>query len=223
MATQKQIVANRQNSMRSTGPKTEGDTEKSSNSAIKCGLTAITIPGENPEEVDAFRSALVGDLAPQSALEEIIVEKIVADAWRFRRIPQFEAALYHYEEKQIRIQAVKNEMGEYREFSLGQVIARIVGEVRPEAREANQAAEARLKEVQAETVPSITRLAWVLQTEWDTFSNLERYETALFRSFAKALRELQRLQARRAGERMPAPAILDVDLDLEGAPATTHE
>jgi hypothetical protein len=197
--------------------------EKSSNNALMYRLAGITIPGEHPEDLDAFRSALVNELAPQGALEKIFVEKIVADAWRFRRIPQFEAALYHYEEKQIRIQAVKNEMGEYREFSLGQVIARIVGEVRPEAREANQAAEARLKEVQAETVPSITRLAWVLQTEWDTFSNLERYETALFRSFAKALRELQRLQARRAGERMPAPAILDVDLDLEGAPATTHE
>jgi hypothetical protein len=216
MATQKQVTANRQCSMRSTGPKEKGRTEKFSNNALNYGLTGITIPGEHPEELDAFRSALVGDLAPQSALEKIIVEKIVVDAWRFRRIPQFEAALYQYEEKQIRIQAVQNEMGEYREFSLGQAIARIVGEVRPEAREANQAAEARLKEVQAEPVPSITRLAWVLEKEWDTFSNLERHETALFRSFTKALRELQRLQARRAGERMPAPAILDVDLDLKG-------
>ena len=61
----------------------------------------------------------------------------------------------------------------------------------------------------------------MLETEWKTFSNLERYETALFRSFTRALHEVQRLQAMRAGERVPAPAILDVDLDLKGAPATT--
>jgi hypothetical protein len=216
MSGQKRIESSQQNSVRNTGPEKEGGIEKSSNNAFKYGLTGITTPGEDPEDLDAFRSAIVNGLAPQGALEKIFVEKIVADAWRFRRIPNFEAALYQYEEKEIRVQAVNNEMGDCREFSLAQVIARIRGEVRPEAREAYQAAEARLKEMQAEPVPSITRLAWVLQREWEMFSNLERYETALFRSFSKALREVQRLQAMRAGERAPAPAVLEVDLDLKG-------
>ena len=109
MRTHKQMKSNRQNSVKSTGPKKEG-TEKSSNNALKYGLTRITIPGEDPQQFDAFRSALVGDLAPKSVLGKIFVEKIVADAWRFRRIPHFEAALYQREEKDSRVQAAKNEM-----------------------------------------------------------------------------------------------------------------
>jgi hypothetical protein len=47
-------------------------------------------------------------------------------------------------------------------------------------------------------------------------SNLERYETTLFRSLTRALHELQRLQAIRAGERVPAPAAVDVDVSING-------
>ena len=187
---------------------------------LRRGPTNITIPGEQPEELDSFRSALVNELAPQGALEGIFVEKIVAYAWRFRRIPHFEAALYRREEKQIRVRAARNEIRDCREFSLAQAIARIEGDVRPEAREAHQAAEARLKEMQAEPESPIAIVARVLETEWVTFSNLERYETEIFRSFTRGLHELQRFQAMRAGERISAPAVLDIDLDVKGTPAS---
>jgi hypothetical protein len=61
---------------------------------MKHGLTGkqMVLPGEDPAEFDAYRSDLIIDLAPQGALEEILAEKIVADAWRLRRIPQLEAA-----------------------------------------------------------------------------------------------------------------------------------
>jgi hypothetical protein len=49
----------------------------------------------------------------------------------------------------------------------------------------------------------------------DTFSKLSRYETSLERSLFRALHELQRLQAVRAGERVPAPVA--VDLEVSGA------
>ena len=41
---------------------------------------------------------------------------------------------------------------------------------------------------------------------------LSRYEAALERSMYKALHELQRLQAVRAGVPVPAPAVVDVDI-----------
>jgi hypothetical protein len=47
------------------------------------------------------------------------------------------------------------------------------------------------------------------------FANLSRYEVALSRSLLRNLHELQRLQAVRAGERVPAPAVVDVDIKAD--------
>jgi hypothetical protein len=46
----------------------------------------------------------------------------------------------------------------------------------------------------------------------DAFSKLSRYETSLERGLFRALHELQRLQAVRMGQRVPAPVAVDVDL-----------
>jgi hypothetical protein len=62
-----------------------------------------------------------------------------------------------------------------------------------------------------------------LQGPRGRLSNLERYETTLFRSSTKVLHELQRLQAMRAGERVPAPAALDVDITINGNEAGNPE
>ena len=46
----------------------------------------------------------------------------------------------------------------------------------------------------------------------DTLSKLSRYEVAIERSLYKALHELPRLQAARAGRAVSAPAVLDVNV-----------
>lgn len=45
-------------------------------------------------------------------------------------------------------------------------------------------------------------------------ANVSRYETTLERSLFKALHELERLQARRAGQPVAPPAVVDVNLDV---------
>jgi hypothetical protein len=57
---------------------------------------------------------------------------------------------------------------------------------------------------------------WSLEGCADTFANLWRHEAALSRSSSRTLHELQRLQAIRAGERVPAPAAVDVDVSING-------
>jgi hypothetical protein len=51
----------------------------------------------------------------------------------------------------------------------------------------------------------------------DRFTKLFRYETTLERALYRALHELQRLQAARAGQSVPAPAILDVDVNVSAS------
>jgi hypothetical protein len=50
----------------------------------------------------------------------------------------------------------------------------------------------------------------------NAFSKLSRYETAIERQLYRALHELQRRQAARAGRNVPAP--LAVDVDVSGIP-----
>ena len=46
----------------------------------------------------------------------------------------------------------------------------------------------------------------------DTYGKLIRYESSIERGIYKALHELQRIQAARAGERPPLPVAIDVDI-----------
>lgn len=49
----------------------------------------------------------------------------------------------------------------------------------------------------------------------DDIEKLMRYETGIEKSIYKALHELQRLQAVRAGEKLPAPIAIDVDISKD--------
>ena len=50
---------------------------------------------------------------------------------------------------------------------------------------------------------------------YDSYGKFTRYETCLERGIYKALHELQRIQAARAGEKPPAPVAIDVDVSRD--------
>ena len=52
-------------------------------------------------------------------------------------------------------------------------------------------------------------------SQMDSLGRLTKYETALERRFQRLLHELQRLQATRAGQHVPPPAMVDVYIALE--------
>jgi hypothetical protein len=59
MATLKQIAANQNNALRSTGPRSLAGKARSRLNAVKHGLTAThsLLPGEDPKEFDGLRHA----------------------------------------------------------------------------------------------------------------------------------------------------------------------
>ena len=67
----KQREANRRNALQSTGPKTPEGVEKSKLNSFRHGLRAVktVVPGENPEDWETHRNAIVDDLDPHGALE----------------------------------------------------------------------------------------------------------------------------------------------------------
>jgi hypothetical protein len=87
MATAAQILANRTNSERSTGPNTEAGKERSSRNSFRHGLTSskIVLPGEDPAEYDAFRADILEQYRPANAIEQILAEELAAAGWRLNR------------------------------------------------------------------------------------------------------------------------------------------
>ena len=84
MATQKQIAANRENSQKSSGPKTAAGKAKSCLNHLSHGFTSNTtnlIAGENPDELKALLADLMDEYQPATATEQILVEKMCTNQW----------------------------------------------------------------------------------------------------------------------------------------------
>lgn len=90
--TPKQIKANRHNALKSTGPRTPAGKARVSLNASKHGLLSgeVVVRGlhykESHYEFREFRERYRQHLAPVGPLEETLVEHLVANRWRARRI-----------------------------------------------------------------------------------------------------------------------------------------
>ncbi len=98
MATPRQIQANRLNAQRSKGPATSAGKAASCLNALKHGLTARhhILPTETEEEFEAFSAAFMDALKPGGVFELTVTERLIAIAWRLRRVPQFETAYLNW-------------------------------------------------------------------------------------------------------------------------------
>jgi len=88
MVTEAQILANRRNAQKSTGPRTPEGKAIVSQNAVKHGLLARcdVIGSESQADFDLYRQKLVEELAPASPMESILAERIVSLSWRLKRI-----------------------------------------------------------------------------------------------------------------------------------------
>ena len=96
MTSLKQIEANRRNSLKSTGPKTEAGKQASRCNAVRHGLTAETVIAalEDAEDYKAFELAITADYDAQSAVERELVLRLASLLWRLRRATTIETGLF---------------------------------------------------------------------------------------------------------------------------------
>jgi hypothetical protein len=87
MSTQPQILANRLNAQKSTGPQTPQGKAVVSQNALKHGLSARhdVITTESQADFDLHRDALLAELDPQGPMESILADRIVSLSWRLKR------------------------------------------------------------------------------------------------------------------------------------------
>jgi hypothetical protein len=156
MATAKQLIANRRNARKSTGPKTPQGKAVVRLNAVTHGLLSreVLLPEEDESALVELDKHLRAHLQPVGELEAFLVDRIVTAAWRLRRLMRVEVGLFERDRYSPFDQ-------EDCELSLAFI------------RDANNA---------------------------NAFSKLSRYETTIERGLYRALHELQRLQAARAGQ-----------------------
>jgi hypothetical protein len=94
MASPAQVLANRENAKRSSGPKTTQGKQASSRNAVRHGLTGaqIVIPGEDASAYEELRKGLCESYNPANDAERLLVDQIAANSWRLTRAIRIETA-----------------------------------------------------------------------------------------------------------------------------------
>jgi len=167
--TPTRLAANRQNAILSTGPRTPEGKAVAWQNARTHGLLSrqVLLPDENGARLIALREHFLAEQAPVGDLT-LLVDRMVACAWRLRRLHAVEAGVFEHERRDF----------EGADEGLGRAFLK------------------------------------ASSGGGDTFSKLTRYEATLERAFYRALHELQRLQAARAGQAVPPPVAVDVDVTV---------
>src|ERR1700734_2676053 len=93
---ERRAAVNRANSAHSTGPRTEAGKQRSSQNALRHGLTARTavLPTEDPEAFQRHVQQFLDEYKPANPTETQLVHEIANTAWRLNRIPFLEAELF---------------------------------------------------------------------------------------------------------------------------------
>lgn len=94
MTTEKQTKANRENSKKSTGAKTEQGKQVVSANAVKHGVfcSRLVMPFESVNEYGELINGLIESLKPNGAIEQLLVEKVAVAVWRQLRLTRAESA-----------------------------------------------------------------------------------------------------------------------------------
>ena len=98
MPTEKQIDANRRNSQKSTGPRTDSGKARSSMNALKTGVHAEShcILGEDPAVLAQLAAEYNAEFHPTSPRRRDLVDTLVHDEWQVRRLRRLETALWDH-------------------------------------------------------------------------------------------------------------------------------
>jgi hypothetical protein len=213
--SEKQLAANRLNAQKSTGPRSPEGKARVSKNARKHGLTGrdIVLPNESPEDYDSFRDGLLGDLAPCGDLEEVLADQIVSYAWRRRRVPMIEAGVFRRTYQQTRVKKAADEVGEF-ETSKDDWLRSVIEDKQVTDQAAHAVAERRLNEETAKLQEMTSNLIELPEKSTTVLTAIWRYDIMLSRSMERTLHELQRLQTARAGQVVPVPAAVDVNIDF---------
>lgn len=180
--------------MAKRGPNTENGRRAVRRNAVKHGLRIesadpVILDIEVADEWKAHLDGMVESLQPEGYHETEMAVRIAEILWRLRRVTKYEA-----EHLRIVIDGIPDQMVAHADYA-GKVFGR----------------------PQEEFLTPARVDMWVgnsLVSSQDVVTKITRYEAHLHRIYIQTLHELEAIQARRRGERVPLAR-----LDISGPPA----
>jgi hypothetical protein len=96
MASQKQLLANRLNAQKSTGPRSDEGKARSSMNALKTGIDARsqTIPGEPISQLEDLTDDYYQRFCPTTPEQRMLVDTLVDCEWLLRRFRRVEGQMW---------------------------------------------------------------------------------------------------------------------------------
>jgi hypothetical protein len=183
MSTAAKIAANQRNAAKSTGPK---DVTSTRYNAVKHGLLAEGVTElDNPETFKEFCAKVAVELQPVGEIETFLARRIALDMVRLNRAALLEAEF---------ITAQLNPPVTETSFS---DVSRVLAEMDDKTITVDPGLPARISSAAADTLANI----WA------------RYETALENRLHRSLNQLERQQRLRQGEKILAPASVDIGVN----------
>ncbi|MFB3891621.1 MAG: hypothetical protein ACE15C_06310 [Phycisphaerae bacterium] len=114
--TDKQLQSNRQNALKSTGPRTPQGKAAVAANALKHGIWSeadILTDIEDPDKWMAFIDSVKVDLAPEGYVEEQFADQIAQLFWRMRRVRRYETESIRASRDLRGIDAVREDIGDH--------------------------------------------------------------------------------------------------------------
>src|SRR5580658_4877797 len=95
MTTANRVEINRANAQHSTGPKTEAGKQRSSQNALRHGLTSqiVVMPTEELEAYQLHLKSFTEEYDPQGATESTLIQALADASWRLNRVVALETNL----------------------------------------------------------------------------------------------------------------------------------
>jgi hypothetical protein len=96
MSTKNQALANRLNSLKSTGPKTKQGKSKTRHNSLKHGILSgdVVLPDESQDEFLHFKQRFWDYWKPVGPVKEEEMRKLVNCGWRGRRCPRIDTGTF---------------------------------------------------------------------------------------------------------------------------------
>ena len=98
MATQKQLLANRLNALKSTGPRSVEGKARASMNALKTGIDARsqTIPGEPISQLEELTDDYYERFCPTTPEQRMLVDSLIDCEWLLRRFRRVEGQMWEH-------------------------------------------------------------------------------------------------------------------------------
>ena len=220
MPSEKQLLANRRNAKKSTGPRSSTGKRIAKRNAITHGLLAkdVLIDGEDSEDYRKMFEALREQLAPEGAIEEQLADRVAGALWRLRRLGKVEAGVFTFQALTIAKERASHKIDNLRGYDISKLVNFGTPSRTRDESERIDALAQEIHKTDEELARPLPSLGAAFIEDVDTsnaLSKLSRYEAALEKSLYRALHELQRLQAARHSGQSATPIAVDITIDGE--------